>query len=139
MQARRALLRAHHQHLQHQHQHILAYRCGIVMSRNDNKTEAPSRRKSQQPVSRSVFDVPAPIKQLFDRFPLVTYDINHLPQRAPQHRNAPVLHVFATEAEASKGAPSYNPACLKWQVGSIAHSMPNMAYAAPGIPQIFRH
>lgn len=86
------------------------------MSQDNTNTEAPARQRSQQPASRSIFDVPAPIKQLFDRFPLVTYPINCLPQRAPQHRNAPVLHVFTTTEGASIGAPSYNPACLKWQV-----------------------
>jgi hypothetical protein len=87
-----------------------------MMSQGNTNTEASARRRSQQPASRSIFDVPAPIKQLFDIFPLVTYPINHLPQRAPQHRNAPVLHVFTTTEGASIGAPSYNPACLKWQV-----------------------
>ena len=86
------------------------------MSQDNTNTEATARRRSQQAASRSIFDVPAPIKQLFDRFPLVTYPINHLPQRAPQHRNTPVLHIFTTTEGASIGAPSYNPACLKWQV-----------------------
>jgi hypothetical protein len=87
-----------------------------MTSQDNTNIEAPARRRSQQPASRSIFDVPAPIKQLFDRFPLVTYPINHLPQRAPQHRNAPILHIFTTTEGASIGAPSYNPACLKWQV-----------------------
>ena len=87
-----------------------------MMSQDNTNTEATARRRSQQAASRSIFDVPAPIKQLFDRFPLVTYPINHLPQRAPQHRNTPVLHIFTTTEGASIGAPSYNPACLKWQV-----------------------
>ena len=87
-----------------------------MMSQDNTNIEMPARRRSQQSASRSIFDVPAPIKQLFDRFPLVTYPINHLPQRAPQHRNAPVLHIFTSTQGASIGAPSYNPACLKWQV-----------------------
>ncbi|KAF2997193.1 hypothetical protein E8E13_006341 [Curvularia kusanoi] len=85
------------------------------MSQDNDNTEATARRSSRQPASRSIFNVPAPIKQLFDQFPLIQYPINHLPQRAPQHRNGPVLHVFTTTEGASIGVPSYNPACLKWQ------------------------
>ena len=86
------------------------------MSQDNENTEAPPRRRPQQASSRSFFSIPAPVKQLFDRFPLVTYPINHLPQRAPHHRDTPVLHLFTTNEGALKGAPSYNPACLKWQV-----------------------
>lgn len=86
------------------------------MSQEKNNPEAAAKRRQQQTASRSIFDVPAPIKQLFDRFPLVTYSINNLPQRAPRERNTPVLHVFTTKDDALNGAPSYNPACLKWQV-----------------------
>lgn len=83
---------------------------------NDDYSKAPSRSRQQQPSSRSIFDVPTPIKQLFDRFPLLTYPVNDLPQRAPQHRDAHVLHIFTTNEGSLRGAPSYNPACLKWQV-----------------------
>lgn len=72
----------------------------------------------RQSTSRSIFNVPTPIKQLFDKFPLLTYNVNNLPQRAPQHRNAHVLYVFTTAEAASRGVPSHNPACLKWQVRS---------------------
>lgn len=85
-----------------------------MMSQDQENNPAPSRRRPQ-PASRSIFDVPAPIKQLFDRFPLVTYSTNDLPQRAPRQRDTPILHVFTTNYGALKGAPSYNPACLKWQ------------------------
>jgi metaxin len=60
--------------------------------------------------------VPAPIKQLFDRFPLLSYPANELPLRAPRHRSEHVLYVFATEGGARRGEPSFNPSCLKWQV-----------------------
>jgi metaxin len=87
------------------------------MSHTDESTESPQQSRAQpQKSSRSIFDVPAPIKQLFDRFPLLTYPTNELPQRAPQHRNAHVLYVFTSEDGALRGAPSFNPACLKWQV-----------------------
>jgi hypothetical protein len=74
-----------------------------------------ARRPPPQP-SHSLFSVPTPIKQLFDRFPILTYAANDLPQRAPRKRNAHMLYVFATERGVAEGAPSYNPACLKWQV-----------------------
>ncbi|KAH6642280.1 hypothetical protein C7974DRAFT_430770 [Boeremia exigua] len=85
------------------------------MSKENDSTEAPPERRPQRPASRSIFNVPTPIKQLFDRFPLVTYSTNDLPQRAPRQRNSPVLHIFTTNEGAVKGSPSYNPACLKWQ------------------------
>ncbi|EOA87172.1 uncharacterized protein SETTUDRAFT_88017 [Exserohilum turcica Et28A] len=74
-----------------------------------------STAASSTSTSKSFFSVPAPIKQLFDQFPLLTYPVNQSPQRAPQHRHAHVLYVFTTEHGAIRGAPSHNPACLKWQ------------------------
>ncbi|CAE7022754.1 hypothetical protein PTNB73_02320 [Pyrenophora teres f. teres] len=82
---------------------------------SSHEANATVRSSKQQPPPRSLFSVPAPIKQLFDQFPLLTYPVNDLPQRAPQHRNAHVLYVFTTDKGAIGGAPSYNPACLKWQ------------------------
>ena len=93
------------------------------MSQNNNNNEVLSRPKSHQPSARSIFDVPTPIKQLFDRFPLLTYPVNDLPQRAPQHRNAHVLHIFTTNEGSLRGVPSYNPACLKWQVRTRTYCM----------------
>lgn len=89
-----------------------------MASTTSDSSEKPQPARPQQRPSRSFFDVPAPIKQLFDRFPLLSYPVNDLPQRAPRNRNAHVLHIFTTEQGASKGTPSYNPACLKWQVRS---------------------
>lgn len=86
-----------------------------MMSESTN-SNGPERANRQQAPSRSIFDVPAPIKQLFDRFPLCTYSVNDLPQRAPHHRNAHILYIFTTDEGALRGLPSYNPACLKWQV-----------------------
>ncbi|KAF2733599.1 hypothetical protein EJ04DRAFT_513098 [Polyplosphaeria fusca] len=65
--------------------------------------------------SRGIFAVPAPIKALFDKFPLRSYPPNELPLRAPRHRNQHVLYAWITDEGACNGAPSYNPACLKWQ------------------------
>ncbi|KAG9191045.1 hypothetical protein G6011_09133 [Alternaria panax] len=84
------------------------------MSQTDD-SNATSRNLRRQPSSHSIFSVPTPIKQLFDRFPLVTYPVNEFPQRAPQHHSAHVLYVFTTDQGVARGAPSHNPACLKWQ------------------------
>ncbi|KAH8625210.1 hypothetical protein IG631_20675 [Alternaria alternata] len=86
-----------------------------MMSQTDD-SNGTTRGLRRQPSSRSIFSVPTPIKQLFDQFPLVTYPANDFPQRAPQHHNAHVLYVFTTDEGAIRGAPSHNPACLKWQV-----------------------
>ena len=91
------------------------------MSSDDPPTDAP--KENGKPVnpapkqSRSIFSVPAPLKRIFDRFPLIVYAENEAPLRAPRRRDGHVLHVFATEDDARKGRPSFNPACLKWQVG----------------------
>jgi metaxin len=89
-----------------------------MASTTSDSSEKPQSTRPQKKPSRSLFDVPAPIKQLFDKFPLLSYPVNDLPQRAPRHRNAHVLYLFTTEEGASRGTPSYNPACLKWQVRS---------------------
>lgn len=65
---------------------------------------------------RSFFSVPAPIKVLFDKFPLVTYPANDVPQRIPSQRRDNHLFVFTDAAGARHGKPSFNPQCLKWQV-----------------------
>lgn len=65
---------------------------------------------------RSIFQLPSSVKCVFDKFPLVTYEENSLPLRAPKHQQEHVLHVFTTEAGARAGNLSFNPACLKWQV-----------------------
>lgn len=112
----------------------------MMMSHDNDNPGAPARQRSQQPTSRSIFDVPAPIKQLFDKFPLLTYPINHLPQRAPQHRNSPVLHIFTTREGASRGVPSYNPACLKWQVRTHGNSYSlSYTHTTTDIPQVFQY
>lgn len=108
-------LRRHHQH----------YLCTGMMS-DTGSSRVSTRSNRQQPPSHSIFSVPAPIKQLFDQFPLLTYPANELPHRTPQHRNAHVLYIFTTDEDALLGAPSYNPACLKWQVS--IHSCPTTHY-----------
>lgn len=65
---------------------------------------------------RDLFAIPPPVKRVFDKVPLVTYEANELPARAPRDRGENVLHVFTTEDDAQNGRPSFNPSCLRWQV-----------------------
>lgn len=78
----------------------------------------PAATWSQQQQS-SIFRIPAPLKRVFDKFPLVQYGENELPLRAPKEKDQHILHVFTTEGDANDGKPSFNPGCLKWQVGTI--------------------
>lgn len=68
---------------------------------------------------RPFFTVPAPIKQLFDKFPLATYPANDLPQRSVSPQLGSQLFVFTDAAGARRGRPSFNPQCLKWQVRAV--------------------
>lgn len=68
--------------------------------------------------------MPAPLQRLFDAVPLVTYGPNQLPCRSPGSSDLPTLHVFITEQDAARGAPSFNPSCLKWQVSFRTLSLP---------------
>lgn len=70
--------------------------------------------------ARDYFSIPAPIKRIFDRFPLATYPPNDLPQRARSSRRGNRLFVFTDAAGARHGSPSFNPQCLKWQVWTQA-------------------
>ncbi|KAK6422796.1 hypothetical protein LTR95_016618 [Oleoguttula sp. CCFEE 5521] len=69
----------------------------------------------QAPRRQSLFRLPTPVKRVFDRFPLVTYEENELPLRSTVRDSGNVLHVFTTVEEARTGRPSYNPGCLRWQ------------------------
>ncbi|WPH02300.1 mitochondrial outer membrane protein (Sam35), protein [Acrodontium crateriforme] len=70
---------------------------------------------NQQPWHRGLLAIPPPLKRVFDKFPLVTYDANELPLNAPRQRNQHVLHVFTIDKDAPDGKLSFNPACAKWQ------------------------
>lgn len=67
---------------------------------------------------QSWFALPAPVKRVFDLFPLREYERNALPTRAPgeKQREGNALHVFGREEDVRAGRPSFNPGCLKWQV-----------------------
>lgn len=49
---------------------------------------------------------------MFDRFPIITYDDNDLPQRTSHSRSTHTLFIFTV----SDHKLSPNPACLKWQL-----------------------
>jgi hypothetical protein len=84
-----------------------------AMTPNAGGPPAASWTQQQQ---SSIFRIPTPLKRIFDKFPLVQYDENELPLRAPKEKSQHVLHVFTTEKDAKHGRPSFNPGCLKWQV-----------------------
>lgn len=72
-------------------------------------------RTAKKTSKYSIFDVPAPLRQLFARYPLLSYEANELPLDSPRRRDEHSLHVFTTDEDARKGRPSFNPSCLKWQ------------------------
>lgn len=89
-------------------------------NRNENDTVARPHTRNAPATpssSRSIFSLPAPLRRIFDQFPLKQYAANELPVRAPRTKTEHVLHVFITDEEAEALRPSYNPGCLKWQVG----------------------
>ena len=68
---------------------------------------------------RDLVHVPAPVKRVFDRFPVVTYPANPLPlhtSSTQSARDVPTLYIFVDREDAHLGKPSFNPGCLKWQV-----------------------
>ncbi|KAL4960272.1 putative mitochondrial outer membrane protein (Sam35) [Aspergillus stella-maris] len=76
--------------------------------------QRPDNRREPRRV-RDFFSVPAPVKRVFDRFPLVTYPANDLPHHSKSARQGNQLFVFTDAAGARRGRPSFNPQCLKWQ------------------------
>ena len=90
---------------------------------SEQKDEAPPSSQTalsqQTSKARDFFSIPGPVKSLFDKVPVLTYPPNELPQRAPKHAKIPSLYVFIKNEDAAAGRPSYNPSCLKWQVGEV--------------------
>jgi metaxin len=92
---------------------------GPAAPEHDNEPET-AQAPSPSPPTRQLFSVPAPIKRIFDRFPIVTYQPNDLPVNpscGSAERNR--LFVFTDAAGARRGAPSFNPQCLRWQVSIL--------------------
>jgi len=89
------------------------------MPPTEEKNSEDSSQSSFQRQTRRIrdfFSIPAPVKQLFDLVPVVTYPPNQLPQRTPKSSRIPSFYVFSTDEDAAAGRPSFNPGCLKWQV-----------------------
>ncbi|KAI4262487.1 MAG: hypothetical protein L6R42_002340 [Xanthoria sp. 1 TBL-2021] len=81
----------------------------------DDENKSKKSNVSPKTGDSSWLTTPRLIRHIFDKFPLVTHPLNELPNRRPIERNKNTLHIFAREGEARRGAPSFNPSCLKWQ------------------------
>ncbi|KAI9665053.1 MAG: hypothetical protein M1821_006501 [Bathelium mastoideum] len=81
----------------------------------DPKNSQPDASTSRS-ASHNLFRIPAPIKRIFNRFPLLSYPANELPLRAPRARTQHALYVFQVHgANVGLKEASCNPSCLKWQ------------------------
>ena len=85
--------------------------------KSHEESDSPKPRTQRSP---SLFSIPPPLKLLFDRVPLITYAANDQP-----HRSSSLLHglehklfIWTSSKGAEHNAASFNPSCLKWQVGS---------------------
>lgn len=87
------------------------------LSNRDSTPKPKSQFTKQTEYVQNFFSIPAPIKTLFDYVPVLVYPPNELPQRAPRPSRIPTLYVFSREEDVAEGNPSFNPGCLKWQVG----------------------
>ncbi|KAL4770261.1 hypothetical protein BDW60DRAFT_192819 [Aspergillus nidulans var. acristatus] len=102
---------------------------------HDLPQQRPDSRRAPRRV-RDFFSVPAPVKRVFDRFPLLTYPANDLPHHAGSGRSGNQLFVFIDAAGARRGRPSFNPQCLKWQaylrfMGIDFELVPSNNHASP--------
>lgn len=72
----------------------------------------PSNNKSKEPLAnRSWFTLPAPLRTIFEQFPLITYDSNPFPWRTPDIEQHHSLYIWTIPGHSL----SPNPGCLKWQ------------------------
>ncbi|KIW28770.1 uncharacterized protein PV07_04644 [Cladophialophora immunda] len=98
---------------------------GVDMTDNDKDKELPRLSAQKVPSSSSTsWSLPLPLRRIFDRFPLVTYPANALPQRVPRHRHENILCIFQSDEPSSRDGPSFNPSCLKWQAYLKFHGIP---------------
>ncbi|KIW13435.1 hypothetical protein PV08_08623 [Exophiala spinifera] len=96
----------------------------IATNTSSRAARNASKSKAQDPSAFSWFSLPQPIKRIFDRFPLIVYPPNVLPQRAPGRRSENILYIFQSDVPPSRDAPSFNPSCLKWQAYLKFHGIP---------------
>ena len=107
--------------------------------KNHNDDSKPSDASISPAPSRDwrdIFTLPAPVKRVFESFPLVVYPANRHPLRSPRQRESHKLYVFTSEDGALSGAPSFNPSCLKWQAylkfcGIAFHTVQSNNHASP--------
>ncbi|PWY77505.1 mitochondrial outer membrane protein [Aspergillus heteromorphus CBS 117.55] len=107
----------------------------MTPERRDAPGQAPDNGTAASR-ARDFFSVPAPVKRIFDRFPLVTYPPNDLPHIPWSDKRGNRLFVFTDAAGARRGRPSFNPQCLKWQaylrfVGIDFDIIPSNNHASP--------
>ncbi|KAF2838163.1 hypothetical protein M501DRAFT_936244 [Patellaria atrata CBS 101060] len=82
---------------------------------SDGVYQSDSQSASDRAARSSIFSVPSPIKWLFNSVPLITYGANELPLRVPRRNDQNALYIFTTQHGATRGDPSFNPSCLRWQ------------------------
>ncbi|KAL2869285.1 putative mitochondrial outer membrane protein (Sam35) [Aspergillus lucknowensis] len=109
-----------------------------MTSDHDGRGIPEQRPESRREPRRTwdFFSVPAPVKRVFDCFPLLTYPPNDLPQCTWPTRRGNRLFVFSDAAGAQRGRPSFNPQCLKWQaylkfIGIEFELVPSNNHASP--------
>ncbi|EED21560.1 mitochondrial outer membrane protein (Sam35), putative [Talaromyces stipitatus ATCC 10500] len=104
----------------------------------EHEAEPPRPTSSNAVPPKKLFGVPAPVKRIFDKFPLTTYEAEGIPGNVhtsgSPERNR--LFVFIDPKQAAKGAPSFNPQCLRWQaylkfVGIDFDLIPSNNHASP--------
>ncbi|KAK2764335.1 hypothetical protein FQN54_009028 [Arachnomyces sp. PD_36] len=86
-----------------------------AMPPNNEDTNGSQASGSSLRSARSIFSIPAPIKRIFDRFPLTTYPANELPHSTIRSKQSHELYIFTDTRGSRHGKPSFNPQCLKWQ------------------------
>lgn len=94
----------------------------IRNSNRDEMTDSKPRKAqptTKQPSTNSTSDhwysVPAPVRRIFDQFPVITYRANSYPQKARRSSDKNILYIFSNPLDTSGTNLSPNPACLKWQ------------------------
>lgn len=113
-------------------------RSPVDASEPSNQQHVFDRQRSSAPQKRGFFDIPQPLKRIFDKFPLVAYDANQLPSRSPKRRQEHILYVFASDDDAKQENASFNPACLKWQVSSLgSHAARTSRMLTGGFAQLY--
>ncbi|KUL88642.1 hypothetical protein ZTR_05118 [Talaromyces verruculosus] len=104
----------------------------------EHEAEPPRPATPSVVQPKKLFGVPAPVKRIFDKFPLTTYEAEELPGNVhtsgSSERNR--LFVFIDPKQAATGAPSFNPQCLRWQaylkfVGIDFDLIPSNNHASP--------